>query len=626
MFETVVFAGTGSNNPSLLMWTHPHSTAEPQTVSRFPRGYSIYGLAVSPNGTRVAAGTKGGLIRVLGLIDGKATVDSPALFEVFHPPAVVSLAFCTDDILASGGLDGRIRLWSISEGRQLSEIQAHQGGVFALCRIGSLVLASIGADAVLRVWDLDSLEARFESEPFDLPGIQALVTIDYNPTTGLLVHPSQTGMLHLYNVKEGFTRRTIKAHEGDFTAISYGTQYVATGGTYDAMLKVWSLSLDKCLMQASAVTGILSLGWAGTDTLLTAYRDGSGQTWQIRDSLSAGFRHAGLDLRFVTGLPIEQLARSQAWIERQWRDAKVEEAKELLSQPEQRGRLTTIVRDLYERGFSAESVLILADAARSQQQSLWELESLLALVKGLGDSPASVPCLYALAVLLENMKEHKLALQYFEAICRIDKGHRDVEHHISSLKASPFLRVSPDQCVLGDSMHKDLFTQELRKNTLLYRRFRSRVLVRAGNPMHLPATTNIQEMHRAIMEALQGIGVNAHLASLQQLTLLRDSALREITWLYIPSAVEPRGAAFAMEIRTPASGMECVPCAVFDATLIEIPPDVSVEEHNDRVQDAWIKFNGSPATTGWLRDAHRLALKSLARLEGRIMADTDDEY
>lgn len=206
MVDEVLFCGTGSEQASLLMWTNPRHTAGPQTVSRFPRGYSIYGLAVSPNATRVAVGPKGGLLRVLGLMDGKATVDSPPLFEVFHPPAVVSLAFCTDDILASGGLDGRIRLWSVSRGRPLGEMVAHQGGVFALCRIGSLVLASIGADAVLRVWDLDSLEARFESEPFDLPRIPALTTVDYSPSVGLLAHPAQTGNLYLYDVKKGLVQ------------------------------------------------------------------------------------------------------------------------------------------------------------------------------------------------------------------------------------------------------------------------------------------------------------------------------------------------------------------------------------------------------------------------------------
>lgn len=369
--------------------------------------------------------------------------------------------------------------------------------------------------------------------------------------------------------KKGFKQRTIQAHEGDFTALSYGTQYVVTGGTQDAILKVWSPSLDQCLMQASAVTGILSLGWAGPDTLLTVYRDGSAQTWQVGDRLCAGLRHPGLDLRCVTGLPVEQMARSCAGMERQWRDAKVAEAKELLAQPEQTGRLAALVRDLRERGFSAEAVLVLADAARSQQQPLWELESLLALAKGWGDSSASVPCLYALAVLLENMKEYQLALQHFERIRQIAEGYRDIDHHISPLTASPLLTLSPDSCVRGDLMHPSRVRPELRKNTILERKFYSRTLIRAGNPMHCPSAIEVQKVQEAVAEALQQGGVGSQHAGLQQVMVLGGNGPQEITWVYAPATAEPHGAAFAMAVRTLGTGMRwptaCLPTTSFTA-------------------------------------------------------------
>jgi len=622
----VIFGGTGGRQASLLMWLNPGRTAEAQAVSRFLPGYSVYSLTVSPNGTRLAAGTKGGLIRVLGLTDFKAAVGSPALFELFHQPAVLGLAFCTDDILASGGLDGKIRLWSISGGKQLNEITAHLGGVFALCRIGSLVLASIGADAVLRVWDLDTLKVKFESEPFDLSRTRALITVDYNPATGLLAHPSHTGTLYVYDVKNDFTRRAIDAHQGDFTALSYGTRYAATGGTHDALLKVWSLALDKCLMQASTSAGIMALGWAGPETLLAVYRDGSAQSWQVGDNLSAGFRHEGLDLRFVTGLPVEQVTKFQVKTEQQWRDARIAEATEPLAIPEQRGRLADIVRDLHDRGFSAEAVLILADAARSQQQPLWELESLLALVKGLGDNPALIPCLFALGALLEEMKEHELALRHFEQIRRIDKDYPDVEHHIDRLKASPLLELSPENCVRGDLSNDDLLVQELKKDTILERKFRSRILIKAGNPVQFPAAVSIEEINETALKSLQDIGVNGQLTGVQQVVLLGASEPRQITWVYLPSNIEPCGSAFAIEVRTTASGFEFVPCAVFDATLLGIPPDVPVGEHNDRIRGAWGQSHSSPASRGWLAEANNLAMKSLAQLESRIMAKTDDEY
>ena len=158
--ETIVFAGGGSKNPSLMMWPKPGEETNPTIVSRFNQGYSVYALAVSPGASRIAAGTKAGLLQVHALSDFQVSENSTPLFEVFHQPGIVSLAFCTDDILASGGLNGKIKIWSVTQKRQLAEIQAHTNGVFALRRLGSLVLASIGGDNILRIWDLDTLETK----------------------------------------------------------------------------------------------------------------------------------------------------------------------------------------------------------------------------------------------------------------------------------------------------------------------------------------------------------------------------------------------------------------------------------------------------------------------------------
>ena len=109
--ETIntVFAGGGGKKPLLVMWSKVNDGAKPQIISRFNYDYSVYALAVSPNGTRIAAGTRAGLLRVHALSNFQAPENSPTLFEVYHPPSTIALAFLTDDILASGGLDGNGR-------------------------------------------------------------------------------------------------------------------------------------------------------------------------------------------------------------------------------------------------------------------------------------------------------------------------------------------------------------------------------------------------------------------------------------------------------------------------------------------------------------------------------------
>lgn len=324
--EDIIFAGGGSKCPSLMMWPNPDNEAKPLIISRFPNNYSVYALAISPNGTRIAAGTKAGLLRVHTLSDFQVPENSPPLFEVFHPPAVISLAFCTDDILVSGGLDGNIKAWSVPEKHQLVEFSAHSDGVFALRQIGSLVLASIGGDGVLRVWDMDSVEKKYESDSFVLPRIRALTSLDYNFDTGLLVHPSRSGDLHIYDALNDFKKHIISAHEGDFGALAYGNDYLVTAGSQDAVIKLWSTSMDNLITNTSAPAGVLAVGWAGSKKIMTVFADGNGQFWNVNNSdLLPGDRFDGFNLRTTVGLPMGLITRCQTVAIRQWRDKKLAE-------------------------------------------------------------------------------------------------------------------------------------------------------------------------------------------------------------------------------------------------------------------------------------------------------------
>ena len=153
--ENVIFAGTGGRNPAVAVWDRPGSGGSARQVSAFGRGYSVYCLAVSPNGSRLAAGTRAGMLRVHALEGFRPGENPTALFEVFHGRgmgcAVLGLAFANENLLASGGADGKIRLWDLPQKTIQAEIDTHGGGVMALCSLGSLVLANVGKDGVLPV-------------------------------------------------------------------------------------------------------------------------------------------------------------------------------------------------------------------------------------------------------------------------------------------------------------------------------------------------------------------------------------------------------------------------------------------------------------------------------------------
>jgi WD40 repeat protein len=62
-------------------------------------------------------------------------------------------------LLAAGSHDDRVRLWDPRTGEQRADLDAHPGGVNAVCAVtvdGRDLLASGGADGTVRLWDLRS--------------------------------------------------------------------------------------------------------------------------------------------------------------------------------------------------------------------------------------------------------------------------------------------------------------------------------------------------------------------------------------------------------------------------------------------------------------------------------------
>ena len=623
--EDIIFAGGGSKCPSLMMWSNPVNEAKPLVISQFPQKYSVYALAISPNGTRIAAGTRKGLLRVYNLTDFQVSENAPVLFEVFHPPAVTSLTFCTDNILVSGGLDGNIKVWSVSKEKHgIEEFSAHSDGVFALRQIGPLVLASIGGDGVLRIWDMDSFENKYESDSFALPGIRALTSLDYNSNTGLLIHPSLSGNLHIYNVRDNFKKRLIPAHEGDFGALAYSNDYMVTAGSQDRVIKLWSSSMDNLITETTAPGGIIAVGWSGTKTIMTIFADGRGQFWNINNgNLLLGLQTVNFDLRTTAGLPVEITASYHTTAERQWRDKKLAKAKELIGQPGKQKELTLIVNELSQHGFLIEGTLVLADAARSQGKLLWELESRLVLAEELGDSKAAIPSLYALGELLQNIREPQLAQFYFKNILQIDENYMDVKERIAQSELDPLMHLCPDKDVRGDLMSNDLVLQELEKYTILKKKFSWRVVFDIGQTRFFDYRADVQELAKSVSDAISEHGAKTSSAGLKQIKFLCDGELRDISWMYLPSTIENFGITFALEINLTATETELTPYKIFDPTLLGISATASPQEHNQLIRDAWLKVLKSSKSKKWWQKAYKMAIKDAKQFVEKRLLDLD---
>src|SRR5438105_3234746 len=168
---------SGGEDGALRLWDAP--SGQPLATLEGHTG-PVYGVALSADGQLLASGGLDGTVRLWETPGGRllATLRS-------HTGAVWTLSLSADGrVLASGGQDATVRLWSLADlrlgeqtmlgtteapgGRLLATLQGHSGAVWgvSLSADGRL-LASGGFDGRVRLWDASGgqLLATLEEQP-----------------------------------------------------------------------------------------------------------------------------------------------------------------------------------------------------------------------------------------------------------------------------------------------------------------------------------------------------------------------------------------------------------------------------------------------------------------------------
>lgn len=564
-----------------------------------------------------------GLLWVCDLRGCRAAPRPAPIFEAFHTPGVASLAFCTGDLLASGGIDGTIKFWSVQEKKPVSEIAAHAGAVLSMCRIGSLLLATLGIDGVLRIWDLDSLDAKFTCEGIDIPKFGALTSLRYDPVSGLLVHPTASGTLHVYAVAADGSKRVLPAHRGRLYAVASNGHRLATAGAEDHVLKIWSAELDRVELEERCSEGILSLSWLGDRELLAVDTQGQARAWTLDAKLVAGPALTLKDLRVCTGLPAEMLVacRERAWAES--RAAILAEASQLLTRTgtDARHRLDVLVEQLDFQGCRIEAKLVSAEAARTENRPLDELAALLQLRHMLGDTPPVVPTLLALGDVLTRLSEPGLAVEAIQKALALEPENSGAKQRLEELRSAPLLNVPAEELVRGDLSHPDLVEQELRKCTLLERRFSSLVVIETARPMRFEALIECGALCAELAEPLDRLLPGQQRVTLRSLHLVLNDSVRKGQWVHVNAKGWP--VSIGLESRRAASGVDVTPYILFDVGPHALQSG-GAKEHNNAVARAFVTATSGGGAREWITEAQRIVIGVLRRLRDRAAVGTTE--
>src|SRR5207302_9621801 len=109
---------------------------------------AVTAIAVSADGTRVAAGTIEGEVRVWQVADR-----TPLLSVHGHTGPVQGVALSADGrTVASGGYDGAMRLWATEDGRSMAMLEGHIGGVIGIALSADGRTVAGGQDGAVWLW------------------------------------------------------------------------------------------------------------------------------------------------------------------------------------------------------------------------------------------------------------------------------------------------------------------------------------------------------------------------------------------------------------------------------------------------------------------------------------------
>lgn len=230
---------SGSTDNTIKLWD-----ARSGKLVRTLTGHTDWlgNIAFSPDEKLLASAGRDGTLRVWRVADGKEREQlrfiAPTDPTTGEPSWLTGVAFSPDGkLIAAGSTDGTVRVFDATTGDLLQTLEGHTGWVvirgveFAP---DGKILASASLDGTIRLWDPRTGAQR---GVFERRGLRVLA-ISWHPDGDLLVSSSDEGAeVLVWNRQSGEVVRSLRSGQGLVTALTYSLdgQMLATGSINGTM-------------------------------------------------------------------------------------------------------------------------------------------------------------------------------------------------------------------------------------------------------------------------------------------------------------------------------------------------------------------------------------------------------
>ncbi|MCL4218408.1 MAG: hypothetical protein KJ052_15580, partial [Candidatus Hydrogenedentes bacterium] len=374
--------------------------ARQERLMDLPKGSSVYTMALSPDGERLATGSKSGEIHVFsGMTDGR-----PALCNILgHSAPIVSLCWHDRSILFFADPSGRVL--SSQAPHTTAAIFAEPNGtpICGLLRAGE-GLAGVAVKGGFVLWENlgDSRAKRLDGPPPPEP--YSWVKTVFHEDSRSVFCPTRSGGLTRLEM-DRHEVITMPAHEEAFYALHELDGQLLTIGARDGRARLWNLASFGFDREMPAPSGIVALGLTGNAEapLVVVAIDGSAYACRIDNG---GIQPVGSakrgDYRCCVGIS----ARSQRQLREARRQARVRETAAAAKERLQTGNLSSCeayAAELISLGRKDLGLVIQAEMAARQGDVCRELTCRKVLCEFLPDTIEALPSLWRHVHLLARL-------------------------------------------------------------------------------------------------------------------------------------------------------------------------------------------------------------------------------
>ncbi|HEY9829688.1 MAG TPA: NB-ARC domain-containing protein, partial [Stenomitos sp.] len=201
--------------------------------------------------------------------------------ETFSGILTVAISPC-GNLLATGDVNGEVRLWQVADGKQLFTLKGHSSWVWSVCwSPDGHTLASSSDDCTVRLWDVQ--EGRCVRV---LRGHSSGVgAVTFSPDGRTLASSSDDASVRLWHVGEGRCIRVLSGHTNRVRTVAWSPHdRTLASGSFDLTVRVWDVQQGNCLTVLSghrSGVGAVAFNPDGR-TLASGSEDQTVRVWNVQ--------------------------------------------------------------------------------------------------------------------------------------------------------------------------------------------------------------------------------------------------------------------------------------------------------------------------------------------------------